>query len=146
MIRTRPEAKVFENLRHPTSIGHMSVEDVCNVDILNIWNVFNWVKPSNGGQTARRGPVQVAEDPIVLSVRVDQPARDDTSNLTPLSLVGSDGRAHEIDILDDAEGFVLGQLKQAVEDSSSSQREACQTDGPDAQVSFHQNISQHRAG
>jgi hypothetical protein len=57
-------------------------------------------------------------------------------------LFDDDGGAEEVDVLDQAMGFLFCEFEEAVVDYAGAEGEACQTDGSLAEVSFQEAVGE----
>lgn len=140
MICRRLEADVGEELGHTRSVGEMAVEEVRNVDVLEIGDVLDRSETGDGLQASARRAEEVTEKPVIHGEAIDKPPRDDTSHLTPDFIRSGDGRAEEVDFLDDAEGVVLGELDEGEKDDARAEGESDEGDGTDAETAVEENV------
>lgn len=119
---------------------------VRNVDVLQTRDVLHRSQTSDGIQASTSGTEEVVEYPIIPCESVHEASGDYAPGLEPCLLWGGHTCTEEKDVLHDAECFCLGELKESIEDHTSTERETDESNGSYAEVAMEENISEDAAG
>lgn len=112
----------MQKQRHHRSITQMTSNLIRHIHILHPRDPLDRSQPSNGIPRRRR-PKQVPQHPVVPGKSIDEPTSNDAPDLEPGLLVGRDGTAKDVDVLDDAVRFAAGEFGEGVEDCSGAEGE-----------------------